>query len=74
MSDDTVVKMGVDVVGAGIRIPVEQVLSGAKNKLDQVVVVGIQTDGELWISSSENEYVAVFLLEKAKQWLVRDDD
>ena len=54
--------------------PPDQVLDGAKGKLDEVLILGWQEDGELWASSSQSNLDrALFLIEQFRFRMMRGD-
>lgn len=54
-----------------LDIEPDKVLEGAKGKLDKVVVVGVNKDGEMWFSSSTSKLETIlYLLKKAEKLLL----
>lgn len=49
---DNVVQLAPDVIGDGMALDANLVLEAAVGELDRVVVVGIHTDGSLYVASS----------------------
>lgn len=61
------------LVGDGIKVDCEAVLANVPRPLREVVVIGIDEDGELFLASSEGVPTAVFLMERAKAFLVQNE-
>jgi hypothetical protein len=68
---DNVISIGGDrVIGEGITVSPDAVLTGAVAKLDSVVVVGVDKDGAIYVASSEGQPEAVATLDLAKRWML----
>lgn len=63
MADIIPLKPGM--IGSGIHIEPDQVLEMAKGKFTQVIVVGME-NGELVISGSDGQEMALWMLFKAQ--------
>lgn len=59
----------------GGKIPIDQVLDGAKDKnLKEVVVIGIDQDGESYLAASEGKLSNIYyLLSKIQSKIMNDD-
>jgi hypothetical protein len=67
VSDNVVKLVQPNGVGAGIKVPINGVLAGARAaKLSEVVVIGTDPDGEPYIASSDGACAALWLIEHAK--------
>lgn len=58
------------ILGDGAVIEPDVILEGPKTKLREVVVLGIDHEGEIWVSCSHGMRDAVYLLERCKQNLL----
>lgn len=59
------------LVGEGYRFDPDKILEEAKgNEFSNVVVIGENPDGTLWISSAANAGEALVMLERAKHFIV----
>lgn len=72
--------MGAEVIefqpgalGEGAKVACDSVLSHALEKLDVVVVVGLDKDGDLYVAGSDGSMTSVFLMERAKLMLVQNE-
>lgn len=64
----TVVKFEPREVGSGYRFDPDQILEAAKGQgFDNILIVGMLENGELWVSSAANAGEALILMEKAKR-------
>lgn len=57
-------------VGSGAKLAANRVLSGARGKLNEVVVLGYTHDGDLYAASSNGPGDTMWLIEHAKKWLL----
>lgn len=71
MNDDNVVDLETFVTGA-IDLEPDDVLRAAVGKLERVVVAGWDQDGELYVASSSGAEDALWILEKAKKFLLEE--
>lgn len=72
---DNVVKFEPVVVGADYRFDPDEILEAAKgNKFQMVAVLAINEDGSMWISGSANAGEIMILMEKAKIYIISDDE
>lgn len=67
-----VVNLHPGPVGDGFKVSPDDILNCAKGKLTNLVLVGIQEDGELYIAGSEGAPQSCFLMERAKSVLVEN--
>lgn len=58
------------VVGPGLRIKPDAVLDAAKGGLTDVLVLGYDADGQLYIAGSGDHREALWLMAMAKHWLL----
>lgn len=68
-----VIEFKPGALGEGGKVPCDNVLSAALDKLDVVVVVGLDKDGELYVAGSDGSMMTVFLMERAKLLLVQNE-
>ena len=62
-------------VGSGYRFDPDQILEEAKGQgFTNILVIGEQEDGELWVSSAANAGEALVLMERAKHQIVFGED
>lgn len=61
-----VISLGLEVVGDGVRVAPNDVLNSAVGKLSDVLIVGTDENGELYIAASDGIEHSVYLLECAK--------
>jgi hypothetical protein len=57
-------------VGDGLKVPVNDVLDAAKDRLSAVVVVGLAEDGSLYVAGSDGAEASYFIMERAKMYLL----
>ena len=69
---DNVIKLVPDTVGGDYLIPPDQVLQQAVGRLTDVVVIGEDEDGEIYIAASRNQGVANLLIDMAKAKLIKE--
>lgn len=69
---ENVVKLSV-VQGDGFHIEADAVLEASKGQLVQLVLVGIDLDGELFMAGTDGSAESVFLMERAKARFVEFD-
>lgn len=63
-----VVAIGLTQIGDDRRVAGAQILKKAvREKLDEVLVIGRDDDGELWAASSLNAGQSLWLIEKLKE-------
>lgn len=55
-----------------IELPPNMLLEANKNKFETLVLVGFEKDGELRICGSHTVEHTLFLLEKAKHWIMEN--
>lgn len=60
----------VNGVGSRTKIAANKVLSGARGKLTDCVVLGYTTDGDLYAASTDGPGDTMWLIEHAKKWLL----
>ena len=57
-----------------LDVPVEKVLGAAlKDELEQVVIIGVDSDGEIYLASSKGPESTLWLLELGKKELLDFD-
>lgn len=66
----TVVKFPKLRVVSTQKISAAKVLNGAKGKLDTVVVLGYDKEGELYAASTDGPGDTLWLIESAKAWIL----
>lgn len=68
MSKDNIVYLNIPTT---LDISPERILEAAKDKLQNVVIIGLDNENELYFASSEADVRSVlFKLEKAKKFLL----
>ncbi|MFN3858124.1 MAG: hypothetical protein ACK4RV_10260 [Caulobacter sp.] len=66
-----VISMGGDrIVGADFRVEPDAVLAAPAGKLRDVVVIGYEPDGSLYVAASGGAAESLWLLEMAKRFLL----
>lgn len=68
---DNVLEFRPHLVGDGARVSCDDVLNSAVGKLDQVAVIGLDADGDVYIAGSDGSAETVFLMERAKLFLLQ---
>lgn len=70
-----VVKLVPDTVGDGFRFEVRDILDVASEAgLVDAIVIGIDADGDLYVSSNINGGQSLVLIERAKRLIVFGED
>lgn len=67
-----IIQFKTDVVGGGVRVDPDAVLESAKG-IRSAVVIGTQSDGEMYFASSDGAFETLWLIEKAKAFLMSHD-
>jgi hypothetical protein len=70
---DNVVKLSerLEIVGDGYRFDPQQILEAAKGfPFEKLAVLGVDENGELWVSGNANAGEIMILMEKAKKLIV----
>jgi hypothetical protein len=67
---ENVIPFRPELVGDGASVAVDDVLSRAVGKLTCVTVIGVTTEGALYVAGSDGAADSVFLMERAKAMLV----
>lgn len=68
-----VIEFSPGALGEGAKVACDAVPSHAIEKLDVVVVVGLDKDGDLYVAGSDGSMTSVFLMERAKLLLVQNE-
>jgi hypothetical protein len=77
MTDDAkkVVKLEVVEVGEGFRFEADEILSGAMGQeFACLAIIGELSDGKIWVSGTANAGETLILLERAKRFIVFEED
>ena len=70
-----VLKFKPQVVGEGYRFDPDAILEAAKGQdFGNIVIVGENQDGSIWVSSAANAGEALILMERAKKQIIFGDD
>lgn len=69
----TVLNLNGENVGENYNVTPDIVLEGAKGALVEVVVVGVEKDGTIFLAGSKGSMHTLWLLEAGKHVLMRDE-
>ena len=70
MSEKVVKLELVNGVGAGRKLSANRVLAAARGKLTDVVIIGTDHDGEIYMASTQGAADTLWDIEYGKQWLL----
>lgn len=62
-----VVNMKAQMIGSGVHVSPDQIMSHQIGKLTEIVLIDVNLDGEVIIAGSEGVERALWLLESAKK-------
>ena len=68
---DNVLRLVPETVGADYKFEPDTILEEAKGQLTEVVVIGMDKDGDIYISASHNSGSANMLLDCGKAEIIR---
>jgi len=68
-----VVDIGPRLVGDGVTLQPESVLEAAKGRLESVVVIGVQPDGEMYVAGTAGVAESFFLIARAQHWFIENE-
>jgi len=69
-----VISLNTGPVGPGIQIAADAVLGAAVGNLREVVVIGFEADGSLYLAGSGGPVETLWLLERARHYLMTNAD
>lgn len=67
---DNVIRLVPKQIGEGVVLSSDAVLDGARGKLSEAVVIGVEGNGDLYLASTHSLRDVIYMLELAKMALL----